>query len=125
AGAESGGLLFIDVDDFKSVNDDHGHAVGDEVLIEIGRRIADACGPDDVPARIGGDEFAVLSGRDTDVEELASAIQRAVAPPLRLLQGPDRVSVSVGWVRDVGGDDAFAAAGRAMRRVKRGARSSR
>lgn len=122
-GTSTGGLLFIDVDDFKSVNDDHGHSVGDAVLIEVGRRIAAACGPGDLPARIGGDEFAVLTGPGTDAERLASAVERSVSAPLHLVDGPDHVSVSVGWVTDTAGDDAFAAAGRAMRRVKRRARS--
>ncbi len=54
------GLLYLDLDGFKAINDTHGHAVGDRLLRSVAERIADAAGPDAVPARIGGDEFIVL-----------------------------------------------------------------
>jgi diguanylate cyclase len=53
-------LAFIDVDDFKSINDTHGHVAGDQVLVAIANRLAQSFRSDDVVARIGGDEFAVL-----------------------------------------------------------------
>jgi diguanylate cyclase len=53
-------LAFIDVDDFKSINDTHGHAVGDQVLMAIANRLAESFRSDDVVARIGGDEFAIM-----------------------------------------------------------------
>jgi diguanylate cyclase (GGDEF)-like protein len=53
-------LLVIDLDDFKSVNDTHGHPIGDEVLIDVGQRISDAVGDVGIVGRLGGDEFAVL-----------------------------------------------------------------
>ncbi|MEZ5165141.1 MAG: GGDEF domain-containing protein [Acidimicrobiales bacterium] len=56
--ARTVGLAFIDLDLFKVVNDRHGHVVGDEVLIEVGRRLLFA-GPSGTPIRIGGDEFAL------------------------------------------------------------------
>lgn len=54
------GLIYLDGDDFKAVNDRHGHAVGDAVLIEIAVRIRACAGAEDVVARLGGDEFVVL-----------------------------------------------------------------
>ena len=53
-------VLFLDLDDFKAINDTFGHADGDEVLVEVGRRVQRAIRADDTAARIGGDEFAVL-----------------------------------------------------------------
>ena len=60
-------VLFLDVDDFKFVNDSLGHAAGDEVLQEIGRRLEDCMRPVDTAARLGGDEFAILI-RDSESE---------------------------------------------------------
>src|SRR5215212_10208163 len=53
-------VLFLDVDDFKIVNDTLGHAAGDQLLAEIGRRLTAALRPADTPARFGGDEFTIL-----------------------------------------------------------------
>ena len=54
------GVLLVDLDDFKPINDVFGHATGDAVLIEVSRRLKDACGGDHFVARMGGDEFAVI-----------------------------------------------------------------
>ncbi len=53
-------MLFLDLDDFKMVNDTFGHGAGDQLLVEAARRIAAELRADDVAARVGGDEFVVL-----------------------------------------------------------------
>lgn len=119
AATDGGGVLFIDVDGFKSVNDGCGHSIGDRVLVEVARRIEAACGHGDLAARIGGDEFAVLVRSDTDLAVLAAAIATAVGAPLAIDAGPRRVAVSIGAVRDIVDGDWLAPASRAMRRHKR------
>ncbi|MGI5247412.1 putative bifunctional diguanylate cyclase/phosphodiesterase [Dactylosporangium sp. CA-139066] len=77
------GVLFIDLDDFKIVNDTLGHAVGDELLQAVGRRITGELRPTDTVARLGGDEFAALIEADSinDLELAAERIVVALAEP--------------------------------------------
>ena len=79
------GIAFIDLDGFKAVNDVHGHAVGDTVLVEVAARLRALVREDDVVARFGGDEFAVLLSDITPVglanasERIRTAIERPIA----------------------------------------------
>ncbi len=93
------GLALMDLDEFKSVNDTHGHSVGDEVLVELGRRFAAGCRAGELAARVGGEEFALVMP-DVDVHELAGAgerLRRMMADePVHTAVGPLLVTVSVG-----------------------------
>jgi diguanylate cyclase (GGDEF)-like protein len=77
-------VVFIDLDDFKAVNDTLGHTVGDRVLREIALRLKRVCRPDDLVARLGGDEFAVLlPGSTTDeAADIARRMIRVLAEPV-------------------------------------------
>ncbi|MCU7727934.1 EAL domain-containing protein [Actinoplanes sp. KI2] len=84
------GVLFVDLDDFKEVNDTLGHGAGDQLLIAVGRRIAAAAGPLNMAARTGGDEFAVLIEHVTDpadVERVAEGVLAALATPIEVSDG--------------------------------------
>ncbi|MCY1140152.1 EAL domain-containing protein [Actinoplanes sp. Pm04-4] len=91
------GVLFIDLDDFKKVNDTMGHAVGDQLLIGVANRIAGALRADDTAARLGGDEFAALVENVQDpgaVEETAQRILAALAEPILLDDGSELTAVA-------------------------------
>lgn len=94
------GVLLIDVDDFKSINDTHGHAVGDMALQTVAEKLEEAVRGSDLVARYGGDEFSVLAP-ETSAEELAALGSRLVAavgePTLTDWDGaPIPLSISVG-----------------------------
>jgi diguanylate cyclase (GGDEF)-like protein/PAS domain S-box-containing protein len=93
------GVMFVDVDRFKQVNDQFGHTVGDEVLNKVATRLQHCLRPQDTVARLGGDEFVVACGIVTDEREalvLAERIIRAMDPPLQLDGRVLQISVSVG-----------------------------
>lgn len=91
AGVGTVALLNIDLDDFKKVNDVHGHGAGDELLVEVAKRLADEGGSNSIPARFGGDEFALLL---TDAGDPAEAVRIAERVCLRLVE-PVRLSAAV------------------------------
>ncbi|WP_188309966.1 putative bifunctional diguanylate cyclase/phosphodiesterase [Streptomyces sp. CBMA123] len=93
------GVLFIDLDDFKVVNDTQGHAVGDELLVAVSLRISTALRSSDTAARLGGDEFAVLVEDalcPADVDTIAAGVLAVFAEPFKLSAGAVRVSASIG-----------------------------
>ena len=91
-------MHFLDLDEFKPLNDTHGHAFGDLVLQEIAHRLLDTVREQDVVARVGGDEFVVLSERPRDAGrgDAAERISAAVAEPMRIEGRTVRVRTSVG-----------------------------
>jgi len=92
------GVLMIDIDNFKRLNDTFGHPAGDAVLKAVADAVAHAVRDEDVPARFGGEEFAVLLRNPSPTVALAvgERVRSAVAGlDLRSI-GPDRVTVSVG-----------------------------
>ena len=120
------GVLMIDIDRFKKLNDTFGHAVGDHVLREVARAIAEAVREDDVPARFGGEEFAVLL-RNPSPEiavEVGERVRRAVSSlDLRRLGVPGRRASRSAWrwptSPDVALDVVIDEADRALYRAKR------
>jgi diguanylate cyclase (GGDEF)-like protein/PAS domain S-box-containing protein len=110
-------VLFLDLDDFKEINDSLGHAAGDEVLIEVARRLDSAVRGADTAARFGGDEFAVLLEdveTSQDAADTAERVLEALSLPLRAghkeltlrcslgisVQSADRVAGADEMIRD-------------------------
>jgi diguanylate cyclase (GGDEF)-like protein/PAS domain S-box-containing protein len=93
------GVLFVDLDDFKVVNDTRGHSVGDELLFAAGKRLAALVRESDTAARLGGDEFALLVGGAETVSAVEAAAERIVgafAEPFALDGGLVTTTVTVG-----------------------------
>ncbi|GAA1461879.1 diguanylate cyclase domain-containing protein [Williamsia maris] len=98
-------VLFLDLDNLKSVNDSFGHSVGDEVLREVADRLRHTVDADSLVGRVGGDEFvAVLVGDSASVDEVADRIHRALTAPIERSGGTVAVSVSIGAVTVPVGD---------------------
>jgi diguanylate cyclase (GGDEF)-like protein len=106
-GAAATGLLFIDLDNFKYVNDAYGHAAGDAVLVELGRRLHATVRPADTVARLGGDEFVVVCEEiDADTAlALGRRLQEAIAAPVRVDGAEYRLSASIGVAVGQGAPD--------------------
>jgi len=93
------GVLFLDLDRFKALNDTLGHAVGDQLLVEVARRLRSCTRRGDVVARLGGDEFAILCeqiGGEDEVFALAERIAAALKCPFRLGDLELQTSASIG-----------------------------
>jgi diguanylate cyclase (GGDEF)-like protein/PAS domain S-box-containing protein len=119
-------LCFIDLDDFKQVNDSLGHRAGDELLVELARRLRSICPEEALLGRLGGDEFILLlswSSRDARTLQLAQACQQAISAPVPLANGEASIGLSMGIAQIRPQDDfstALARADKAMYQVKHG-----
>lgn len=92
-------VLFLDLDNFKVVNDSLGHLAGDQLLITIARRLRTCLPPESTLARFSGDEFTILLGRITDITEvvaLAKTIQQVLNVPVQVNNYKINTSVSIG-----------------------------
>ncbi|ROP26968.1 sensor domain-containing protein [Pseudokineococcus lusitanus] len=108
-GEGAAGLLFVDLDGFKAVNDGHGHAAGDEVLRQVAARLEHVVAGQGTAARLGGDEFAVVvpSAGAAQLQVLAGLLLAEVRRPVRLPDGATTaVGASIGLRRTHGGVDA-------------------
>jgi diguanylate cyclase (GGDEF)-like protein/PAS domain S-box-containing protein len=120
AGAGQVGVLFIDLDRFKEVNDRYGHGVGDQYLRVIGARMLAALRPSDLLARWGGDEYAVLVEHLADrttLLSIADRLQRALSGPVRVGDASLPVTASIGVAAsgpDINDDQLLQAADAAM-----------
>jgi diguanylate cyclase (GGDEF)-like protein/PAS domain S-box-containing protein len=94
------GLIFIDLDGFKQVNDVHGHVAGDTVLVEVARRLSHAVPERNSVYRLGGDEFVVLApaaSQGAVVDDLAAAVCSATTGQYAVESDEFRLTASVGW----------------------------
>lgn len=98
--AEQLGVLYLDMDGLKSINDTYGHQAGDAVLREFSQRLSAASRESDVAARLGGDEFAILMlglHTESDVQQLKRRIRAQLLRPFAFRSHPLNLAVSVGW----------------------------
>ncbi|HBX77538.1 MAG TPA: hypothetical protein DEG43_07825 [Acidimicrobiaceae bacterium] len=92
------GLLYLDVDHFKELNDNYGHGVGDAALQAVASRMTQTCGPGACVARLGGDEFAALvpARHAAELGDIAANVARAFESPLQLADEVLYLGVSIG-----------------------------
>ncbi|MGQ0521329.1 MAG: putative bifunctional diguanylate cyclase/phosphodiesterase [Actinomycetota bacterium] len=122
-GRRSVGVLFVDLDRFKVVNDTLGHSVGDEVLVRIGERLQAAVRPGDTVGRLAGDEFVVVCEEveTCAVLQVAERIAAAIASPMPLYGRESVLTASIGIALAAGGgraEDVLRDADVAMYRAK-------
>jgi diguanylate cyclase (GGDEF)-like protein/PAS domain S-box-containing protein len=126
-GAEHLAVLFIDLDRFKAVNDTHGHHAGDQLLVEVTRRLAGALRSGDTLGRWGGDEFLVICRQVESADDALAVADRlagALADPIRVAGTSVEAAGSVGVAMaapDITADDLIAQADGAMYTAKRSA----
>ncbi len=124
-------LVYMDLDEFKSINDEHGHDMGDEVLGAFARRLRGAVRSDDVVCRLGGDEFVIAHATSglPDGDLVVSRLRKVLSAPFTVRGLTFDLGASIGWVStdkgDVGPDALLAKADRAMYRHKRDRVASR
>jgi diguanylate cyclase (GGDEF)-like protein/PAS domain S-box-containing protein len=114
-------LVYLDLDEFKAINDQHGHSVGDEVLATLGARIKQLVRAGDSVARLGGDEFAILLARVAEPAEAAAVAERLleeVAAPIDAGEHEFRLKASVGIALGDSGAHLLKQADAAMYRAK-------
>lgn len=102
-------LVMLDLDRFKRVNDEHGHTVGDGVLVEVAHRLLAVVRPEDTVCRWGGDEFVVLL-EDAELDggnAVCARISGALRDPVMTTAGALRIRGSCGWVRAEAGEEAI------------------
>jgi len=130
AGGPGAGVIVIDLDDFKMVNESIGHVVGDEVLVAVARRLGRVLGRHDLAARLGGDEFAILVEAPTSpvqVEHLAARVSVTLAEPMMFAGKTLDVTASIGATfigpADPWDADPLSQAGLAQRAARTAGRS--
>jgi diguanylate cyclase (GGDEF)-like protein/PAS domain S-box-containing protein len=124
------GVVFLDIDNFKEVNDSLGHHAGDDLLVAVARRLAAAVRPSDTVARFAGDEFLVLADEltsENDATQLASRLMGCLAAPFPIGDAIVRVTASLGVVFSTdpreSEDDILRNADAAMYRAKQRGRN--
>ncbi len=122
-------VLFIDLDDFKVLNDTLGHARGDDVLVAVAQRVAASLRPSDTAARLGGDEFAVLLddvGDESTALSIAIRLADTLREPIELAETTPSVAASIGvalsGTEGEGADDVLRNADVAMYAAKASSR---
>ncbi|MDM8527256.1 EAL domain-containing protein [Anaerolineales bacterium HSG24] len=92
-------MFFLDLDNFKLINDTFGHPVGDKLLVVVSHRLQECIRPNDMVARLGGDEFVILLDNIHDINDVvgvSSRIQKRLADPIKLNNRQMFVTVSIG-----------------------------
>jgi diguanylate cyclase (GGDEF)-like protein len=108
--ARSANVLYIDLDDFKAVNDTLGHRIGDQLLGMVARRLAACMGESEFVARLGGDEFAMLQvseDADADARLLAGKIKAVLDDPFDVDEQQVTIGASIGIASTIGADLDF------------------